>query len=132
VNEIWQLFLSQGICFGLGMGFLFVASVGVVPQWFSTRRSLAMGIATAGSGVGGLVYSLATGAMITSIGLPWAFRVLGILCFAVNGICSLLLRDRNKEIGAVPLAFDVGLFKRPEYLLFNGFGWFSLLAYIVL
>lgn len=28
--EIWQQFLSQGICFGQGMGFLFVASVGLV------------------------------------------------------------------------------------------------------
>ena len=26
-REIWQLFLSQGLCFGWGMGFLFVGSV---------------------------------------------------------------------------------------------------------
>lgn len=26
-REIWQLFLSQGVCFGFGMGFLFVGSV---------------------------------------------------------------------------------------------------------
>jgi hypothetical protein len=32
-KEIWQLFLSQGICFGWGMGFLFVGSVGIIPQW---------------------------------------------------------------------------------------------------
>jgi hypothetical protein len=31
-TEIWHLFLSQGLAFGFGMGFLFVASVGVVPQ----------------------------------------------------------------------------------------------------
>ncbi|CAD0114892.1 unnamed protein product [Aureobasidium uvarum] len=96
-SQIWQLFLSQGVCFGFGMGFLFVGSVGIVPQWFTTKRSLANGIATAGSGLGGLVYSLATGAMIPSIGLPWAFRVLGIIACVVNG-----------------------------------FGWFSMLAYVVL
>ena len=28
-TQIWHLFLSQGICFGMGMGFLFVGSVGV-------------------------------------------------------------------------------------------------------
>jgi hypothetical protein len=32
-KEIWQLFLSQGVCFGWGMGFLFVGSVGIIPQW---------------------------------------------------------------------------------------------------
>jgi len=129
---IWQLYLSQGVCFGLGMGFLFVASVGIVPQWFTTKRSLANGFATCGSGLGGLVYSFATGAMLKSIGLAWAFRVLGIVACAVNSICAMLLRDRNKLIGARPLAFDVQLFRRPEYLLLNAFGFFSLLAYVVL
>lgn len=131
-KQIWHLFLSQGVCFGLGMGFLFVASVGIVPQWFTTRRSLANGIATAGSGIGGLVYSLATGAMIQSIGLAWAFRVLGILACVVNTICAILIRDRNKIIGSSQLAFEVSLFKRFEYLLLCLYGWFSLLAYVVL
>ncbi|KAI4248125.1 MAG: hypothetical protein L6R40_001214 [Gallowayella cf. fulva] len=83
-HEIWQLFLSQGVCFGVGMGFLFIGSVGVVPQWFTTKRSLANGVATAGSGIGGLMYSLATDAMIQSLGIGWAFRILGILAFTVN------------------------------------------------
>jgi len=119
-SQIWHLFLSQGVCFGFGMGFLFVGSVGIVPQWFTTRRSLANGIATAGSGLGGLVYSLATGAMIPSIGLAWAFRVLGIVAFVVNAVCALLVKDRNKAIGSSQLAFDVQLFKRTEYLLLLG------------
>lgn len=131
-TKIWHLFLSQGVCFGFGMGFLFVGSVGIVPQWFTTRRSLANGIATSGSGFGGLTYSLATGAMIRSIGLPWAFRVLGILAFSVNAICALLVRDRNKIIGSSQLAFDVSLFKRSEYLLVLAYGWFSMFAYVVL
>ncbi|KAM0723071.1 hypothetical protein Q7P37_001271 [Cladosporium fusiforme] len=131
-STIWQLFLSQGICFGLGMGFLFVGSVGVVPQWFTTRRSLANGFSTSGSGFGGLVYSLATGAMLQTIGLAWAFRVLGILACVVNTICALLIRDRNKAIGSSQLSFDYQLFKRAEYLLLCGYGWFSILAYVVL
>ena len=130
--QIWHLFLSQGICFGFGMGFLFVGSVSVPPQWFTTRRSLANGIATAGSGLGGLTYSLAAGAMIRTIGLAWAFRVLGIIALVVNGVCAILIRDRNKQIGSSQLAFDVSLFRKPEYLLLLGFGWFSVLAYIVL
>jgi MFS family permease len=119
-SQIWQLFLSQGVCFGFGMGFLFVGSVGIVPQWFTTKRSLANGIATAGSGLGGLIYSLATGAMIPSIGLAWAFRVLGIIACVVNGVCAMLVKDRNKAIGSSQLAFDVQLFKRTEYLLLLG------------
>lgn len=95
-------------------------------------RSLASGIATSGSGLGGLLYSLATGAMIQSIGLAWAFRVLGILCFAVNSICAALMRDRNKIIGASQLAFDTKILFRLEYLIMGAWGWFSMLAYVVL
>ena len=62
-NKIWHLFLSQGLAFGFGMGFLFVASVGIVPQWFFKKRSFANSIAAAGSGIGGLIYSLGTNAM---------------------------------------------------------------------
>ncbi|KAL8682200.1 MAG: hypothetical protein Q9186_001738 [Xanthomendoza sp. 1 TL-2023] len=131
-HKIWHLFLSQGVCFGLGMGFLFVGSVGVVPQWFTTRRSLANGIATAGSGIGGLMYSLATNAMIQSLGIGWAFRILGILAVTVNTVCALLMKDRNKRIGANQSAFDYTMFKRLEFLLVLGWGFFSMLGYIVL
>ena len=131
-TTIWQLFLSQGVAFGLGMGLLFVASVGIVPQWFTTHRSLANGFATSGSGLGGLLYSLATGAMLPALGLPWTFRVLALLALTVNALSAALLRDRNALIGAVPLAFDTRLFARPEYLLLNAYGFFSLLAYVVL
>lgn len=131
-TEIWQLFLSQGLAFGIGMGFLFVASVGIIPQWFSTKRSFANSIGAAGSGVGGLIYSLATNAMIKSIGLGWAFRVLAILSFSVNGICAMTVRDRNKAVGAIQNAFEFRLFKRIEFLLLLGWGFFSMLGYIVL
>ena len=131
-NQIWHLFLSQGLCFGWGMGFLFVGTVGIIPQWFTQRRSIANGIATAGSGIGGMVYSLATNAMIQSIGLAWAFRTLGIVACTVNFLCAVLIRDRNKAIGASQLAFDYRLFKRSEFLMLLAWGFFSMLGYIVL
>jgi len=129
---IWQLFLSQGLAFGFGMGFLFVASVGIVPQWFSKRRSFANSIAAAGSGIGAIIYSLGANAMIEAIGLGWGFRVLAIVTASVNTICTLLVRDRNKAVGARFVAFDARLFKRVEFLLLLGWGFFSMLGYIVL
>lgn len=131
-TKIWHLFLTQGLCFGWGMGFLFVGSVGIAAQWFSTRRSLANGISAAGSGLGGLVYSLSTQAMIRNIGLPWAFRILGIVAFVVNTSCALLIRDRNKQIGSSQLSFDWRLFKRLEFCGLMLFGFLSMLGYVVL
>ncbi|KAL8902340.1 MAG: hypothetical protein Q9192_000076 [Flavoplaca navasiana] len=93
---------------------------------------MANGIATAGSGIGGLMYSLATNAMIQSFGIGWAFRILGIVAFTVNAVCAALMKDRNKTIGVTQLAFDYTLFKRSEFLLTLGWGFFSMLGYIVL
>lgn len=128
----WHLFLTQGVCFGLGMGFVFVGSVGITPQWFLHRRSVANGITAAGSGLGGLTYSLAAGSLIPRLGLSWTFRVLGIICFCVNLICSNLLRDRNKEVGSRHKAFHLPLMRRPQFLLFLAWGVLSILGYVIL
>lgn len=130
--EIWHLFLTQGVLFGMGMGFLFVPSIAIVPQWFTTRRSMANGISACGSGLGGVVYSFAAGAMIKNLGLEWAFRILGILAFVANTVSTILIKDRNKLIGSNQAAFDVSLLKRAEYLLLLGFSCFSMLGYVVL
>lgn len=132
VTQRWQIFLSQGVCFGFGMGFLFVGSVGITPQWFHRRRGLAMGINAAGSGLGGLIYSLAVGAMIPRLGLSWAFRILGIVACVVNLVCANLLRDRNKAVGSRFKAFHLPLLKRPEFLLFLAWGIFSMLGYVAI
>lgn len=131
-SQIWQLFLSQGVCFGWGMGFMFVGSVGIVPQWFTTKRSFANAIGAAGSGTGGLIYSLSANAIIQRISVGWAFRILGIIAFAVNTTCSLLIKDRNKQVGASQRMFDHTLLKRYEFMLLCAFGFFSMLGYVVL
>lgn len=113
------------------MGFLFTGSVGLIPQWFIRKRSLANSLGTAGSGFGGLAYSLAANSMLDRLGLAWAFRIMAILAFVVNGICSFLARDRNKEVGAVHQAFHKDLFKKRELYLFLGWGFFCILGYII-
>ncbi|KAH6660235.1 putative MFS transporter [Truncatella angustata] len=131
-SKLWHLILSQGICFGVGMGLIFVASVPVPSQWFIKKRSLANGCAAAGSGFGGLAYSLGTNAMISSVGLEWTFRVLAIICFVVNCTCGALIRDRNHAIGSIHTALNWALLKRPSYLMYLGWMSFSMIPYTAL
>jgi MFS family permease len=130
-TQKYQIILAQGLCFGWGMGFLFTGSVGIIPQWFLKKRSVANAIAAAGSGFGAMTYSLAAGRAIQTLGLPWCFRILAICTFAVNMTAANLLRDRNKQTGSRFKAFDVGILKRPEFLLLQGWSWFSMLGYTV-
>ncbi|KAJ5312843.1 hypothetical protein N7508_003673 [Penicillium antarcticum] len=133
VKTDWQLFLSQGICFGFGMGLCFCGSVGIPSHWFKRMRSLVNGIAAAGSGVGGLVYSLAVGKMIPELGFPWAMRILGILCFGVNIICANLLRvPPNSPAALNSGTFRLSLLGRLDFVLLLGWAFLGSLGYVCL
>ena len=51
-TKYWQVFLSQGICMGMGAGLLYIPSLAMVGVWFSRKRALAMGIVMSGIAVG--------------------------------------------------------------------------------
>ncbi|KAL6246659.1 hypothetical protein RBB50_005966 [Rhinocladiella similis] len=131
-TEIWHLFLSQGVCFGFALGFLYIPSTAVLPQWFSTQRSLAVGIAASGSGLGGLVYNLVAGRLVQELGVDWTYRILAFCGLVVNAVCSVLLKDRNKAIQPVQDVFDYREYKQIEVILVILWGVGNELAYIVL
>lgn len=68
-TQYWQVFLSQGVCMGLGAGLLYIPSLAMVGVWFSKKRALAMGIVMSGIAVGmsspALLSSLREGARLT-------------------------------------------------------------------
>jgi MFS family permease len=66
-RRIWHLYLTQGLLLGLGLGMIFVPCAPILSQWFSKKRTLAIGIGSAGSGVGGLLFSFRIQAMIGNI-----------------------------------------------------------------
>ncbi|KAF3054772.1 putative transporter MCH2 [Trichoderma lentiforme] len=128
-TQSWHLFLSQGLLFGWGCSFLYIGTIGIIPQWFHRRKGIANGIAAAGSGIGGLIYSLSTEAMISNISVAWAFRITAICTAAVNVICIILIKDRNKHIQPTQRAFDFALFKRSELLLISTWMFLSIIGY---
>jgi MFS family permease len=131
-NHVWQLFLSQGVLVGLGVGFIYVPSIPVLSQWFHSRRSLANGLSSAGSGVGGALFTWSTGAIIDTWGLRWALCVTGIITFALISFATLLIRDRNKHIRPSQLAIDTKLLLRRDVLLLLAWTFTSMLGYIAL
>lgn len=130
-RRTWHLFLTQGLVFGWGCSFLYIGTIGIIPQWFGRRKGIATGIAAAGSGLGGLVYSLASDAMITNLGVAWSFRVTAICAAVVNVICTLLIRDRDKEIRPTHHGFDIQLLRRPALLCIAAWAALSILGYTI-
>ena len=131
-TSIVHLYITQGAMVGLGVGFIYIPSVAVLAQWFHRRRSLANGISAAGSGIGGLIFSLATGPMIQNIGYKWSLRTIGMLTFVANLLATTFIRDRNAAVRPSQLAFDVKLLRRYDVLLLLSWAFFSMLGYMVL
>lgn len=57
-TKLWQLYLTQGLMQSVGLAFISIPSVTIIPQYFKKRRVLAGGLASAGSGTGGIVFNL--------------------------------------------------------------------------
>ncbi|KAL2683407.1 hypothetical protein Neosp_007877 [[Neocosmospora] mangrovei] len=128
----WHLFLTQGVGYGLGIGMLYTGSVGIISQWFRRHTGLANALGAAGTGVGGIAYSLGTNRMLEDLGYATTMRILAALIFVFNGIGVLLLRSRDKQIGVIiRLPFDYRLLTTPGYPLILVYGLCCLFGYIM-
>jgi len=78
-KTFWQALLSQGFCVGLGAGCLFVPGIAILPTYFTTRLGLAVGLAAAGSSMGGIIYPIVFYQLIDKIGFGWSVRVLAFI-----------------------------------------------------
>ncbi|KAI9478842.1 MAG: major facilitator superfamily domain-containing protein [Benjaminiella poitrasii] len=101
-TEVWHLYLTQGVLFGIGASLVYMSIVAVIPQWFTTKRGTAMGVSSAGSGFGGLALSPMVSSLVQKYNLPWAHRIVGLFAFGICAIASLLIRtrlppDHNKQ-----------------------------------
>ncbi|KAF9993512.1 hypothetical protein BGZ80_009301 [Entomortierella chlamydospora] len=93
-TQVWQLYIFQGIVYGLGASLAFFPSLSLPSQWFKRRRGFATGIAVAGGGVGGLVISPVTTALFGVIGYRWTVRVMAILHLVFIVPASILFKAR--------------------------------------
>jgi MFS family permease len=96
-----MVYVAYGVCIGLGIALVYTPAIGCVQPWFTRRRGLASGIASAGIGAGTLVVPLLASSLITA--LPWrdAMRImaLGVL---VLGVGSAWLMRRAPTATTAP------------------------------
>ncbi|KAF9887516.1 hypothetical protein FE257_010094 [Aspergillus nanangensis] len=131
-QRIWQLYLSQGVAVGVGLGFTYIPSIPIVSQWFDKKRSLANGICSAGSGIGGLIFSFMADAVIRNVSLGWALRLTAIVSCSVLLIATVVIRDRNSVIQPTQRGFDAQLLRQPQVMLLLAWAFISILGYMTL
>ncbi|TXT11228.1 hypothetical protein VHUM_01979 [Vanrija humicola] len=103
-KEYYQFLLAQGVLFGIGSTLLFHPSVAAPGQWFLHRRALAMGFASLGSGLGGVVWPIVVRRLVVEIGFPWTMRALGFISLGVCVASTACVRTRLPRKEPVPWA----------------------------
>lgn len=85
-NSLVVLYLSYSIPFGIGTSFIFNAGLVIVSNYFTKRRSLALGFVSAGQGLGVLVQGPLLQTLIDHYGWKTTYRIMAGVIF---GICLL-------------------------------------------
>ena len=93
---LWEIYLTQGVLIGFGLAFIFIPSVTLIPLWFRNKRSLASGMPTAGSGLGGIVFNLGMQSILQKRGVKWALIAQCIICTSLSTIALMLTRTSIK------------------------------------
>ncbi len=92
-TSLLAVYLSYGVAIGFGIALVYTPAIGSVLPWFTQRRGLAAGIASAGIGLGTVLVPLLATAAISALDWRMALRLMsaGVL---VSGLLATGLLKR--------------------------------------
>ena len=105
----WQLILLWGVVVGAGTGMTaLVLGATVVNRWFVERRGLVLGVLTASTATGQMVFLPALAAIVTSYKWRPAALVVAGAALMITPLVAFLMRDRPSDVGLLPFGADEG------------------------
>ncbi|KAE8448634.1 hypothetical protein EG329_009059 [Mollisiaceae sp. DMI_Dod_QoI] len=117
-TRYWQIFLSQGICQGLGTGLIFCPTISLVSTYFQRRRMFAISLVACGGGTGGIIFPLLAQKLLPRLGFAWTIRIMGFVVLFNAVMVITLARTRLSPRPSGPF-LERGAFKELPYLLFT-------------
>ena len=76
--QLWHLYLTQGLLFGIGATLLYFPIMSFAPRFYDRHRGFALGFILSGNGIGGLVLAPVAHVLIHRYGIQWTLRILSI------------------------------------------------------
>jgi sugar phosphate permease len=99
----WQLALLWGVVVGLGTGTMAsVLGAMVANRWFTERRGLVLGLLTASSATGQLLFLPLLASMVVNLGWRSAVLLVAGVALVVLPLVALLMRDDPRDVGLRP------------------------------
>jgi sugar phosphate permease len=109
MRQSWQLVLLWGVVVGVGTGIVAVVlGALVVQRWFHRHRGLALGLLTASSATGQLLFLPFIAYLIEIDGWRAASVTMASACFVILPLVLLLMRDEPRERSLTPLGLPPG------------------------
>src|SRR5690349_19893961 len=104
VRQPWQLVLLWGVVVGGGSGMAaLVLGATIVNRWFVARRGLAMGILTASTATGQLIFLPVLAWVIGKHGWRFGILIVASAAAVMIPLVVALLRERPSDLGLAPL-----------------------------
>eukprot|EP00042_Codosiga_hollandica_P019613 m.61064 g.61064 ORF g.61064 m.61064 type:complete len:397 (+) comp49419_c0_seq9:137-1327(+) len=97
-TAMWHVYITYGVMIGIASCIVFLQAVVVVGQFFERRRSIALGLAIAGVGVGMMIIPHITEALVDSFGWRSAFKIQGVYCAVVVALTALVYRSTRAPV----------------------------------
>ncbi|MFE4543686.1 MFS transporter [Arthrobacter sp. NPDC056727] len=103
VNQSWQILLTWGLLIGLGTGSMaLVFAATIANTWFTKSRGLVIGILTAGSAAGQLVFLPFIAVLAQDPGWRQASLLIAAGALAVVPLVLKFLKNSPADVGALP------------------------------
>ena len=119
-SSYYQIFLAQGVCVGLGMGFIYVPILGEVSMQFSKKkRPIALGLCSTGACVGGIILPIMVRQLIPSIGFAWTVRAVAFVNLACGLIIFAIVCRRPNKAYTSRNTFDLMAFREVPFTLYT-------------
>ncbi|KAH8807666.1 MFS monocarboxylate transporter [Xylogone sp. PMI_703] len=126
-KKYYQFMLAQGVCTGLGHSCLWVPSMAIVSLYFDKKRPLAMGLASTGGAIGGVIYPVIFHQLQPKIGFPWTVRIIAFITFAIL-IISLFITRPKTIPGRVRHIWDPTAARDLTFIIITIGGFFILMG----
>jgi OFA family oxalate/formate antiporter-like MFS transporter len=119
-QSLGLLYATYSIGIGIGVGLVYVPSVGAVQPWFTANRAFASGLAVAGIGAGNFVGPLLAAWWIGLFGWRGAYLALAAFVLVLGGIAAALLKPKRRDTSSILEGIPLGeaLKTTPFWLLF--------------
>jgi sugar phosphate permease len=103
MREPWQMILLWGVLVGTGAGATAsVLAAMVASHWFTARRGLAVGILSASTATGQLLFLPALASITASYGWRATVLTVAAVVFMVLPVVTFFMRDRPADVGLAP------------------------------